>query len=84
VIGSDLVVHHDHTKDPVGEIYTRARREWAGYGMFLDLEPYGVADLARDWWSDVGHHASPLRARLSHRRAARLLGAWAARSGRSA
>ncbi|MCW2991405.1 MAG: glycosyl transferase family 2 [Solirubrobacterales bacterium] len=81
VIGSDLVVEHDHTHDPVRDVYARARREWAGFAMFLELGPYPLRALAREWWSDLGTYRSPLRARLSHRRAARLLGAYAGRRG---
>jgi rhamnosyltransferase len=80
VVGADLVVDHDHTRDPVRDVYVRSRREWAGYAAFLELGPYPVRSLARDWWSDVGTHRSPLRARLSPRRAARLLGAYRARA----
>jgi glycosyltransferase involved in cell wall biosynthesis len=79
VVDRSFVVDHDHTHDPVRRIYARARCEWEGMGSFIDLEPYGARELARDWWSDLRWYRSSLRARLSHRRAARLLGAWAGR-----
>ena len=79
VIGADLVVEHDHTHDPVRDIYARARREAAGYARFLDLGPQPLGELARAWWTDRTGYDSALRARLSHRRAARLLGEWAGR-----
>jgi hypothetical protein len=56
-----------------------SRREAEGYAAFLD-DPPGPATpaaLARAWWSDTRWYGSPARARLSHRRAARLYGAYA-------
>lgn len=78
-IDPTLVVEHDHSRDAATSIYRRARREWRGYAMFLELDQYGVTELARDWWSDLRWYGSPLRARLSQRRAARLLGGYAGR-----
>jgi rhamnosyltransferase len=75
-----LTVEHDHTHDPPAAIYARARREWEGFASFLpDEREYGPRELAREWWTDLRFYASPSRARLSHRRAARLLGAYAGR-----
>jgi rhamnosyltransferase len=83
VIDPALAVDHDHTHDPLPSIYRRARREAAGFGAFLEYPPYGLRDLARAWWSDLRYYDSASRARLSHRRAARLLGEYAGRrSGR--
>jgi rhamnosyltransferase len=79
VIDRALLVDHDHTHDPVASIYRRARREAEGLATFLDLPPYGPRELAAEWWSDLRFYDSSLRARLSHRRAARLLGAYAGR-----
>lgn len=74
-----LAVDHDHTHDSARAIFGRARREAAAFRMFLGdtVPPYGPGQLARDWWSDTRWYRSPLRARLSHRRAARLLGTYA-------
>ena len=47
--------------------------------MFLGDEPYGPSELVHEWWSDDRFYESRLRSRLSHRRAARLLGAYAGR-----
>jgi rhamnosyltransferase len=79
VIDPALLVDHDHTHDPVISIYRRARREAEGFGMFLDLPPYGAGDLATEWWSDLRFYRSALRARLSHRRAARMVGEYVGR-----
>jgi rhamnosyltransferase len=79
VVDPGLLVDHDHTHDPVVSIYRRARREAEGLASFIDAPPYGVGDLAGEWWSDLRFYRSPLKARLSHRRAARMLGAYAGR-----
>jgi rhamnosyltransferase len=79
VVDPALAVEHDHSHDPLRAIFTRARREAKGYAAFIDPPPGPgrIPDLARDWWSDTRWYDSPLRARLSHRRAARLLGSYA-------
>jgi rhamnosyltransferase len=80
VVDPALTVEHDHTHDPVAAIYARARREWEGFATFLVAEQaYALSDLAAQWWSDQRFYDSPARARLSHRRAARLLGGYAGR-----
>jgi len=81
-----LAVCHDHTHDPLPAIYRRARREAEGMALFLSRPPLSGAQLLARWWSDTRYYDSRLRARLSHRRAARLLGDYvgrrrAARSG---
>ncbi|HEX3689908.1 MAG TPA: glycosyltransferase [Solirubrobacteraceae bacterium] len=79
-----LALDHDHTHDSLREIYARTRREAEGYAAFLGAGAPGAASgggLAREWWSDTRWYASPWRARLSHRRAARLLGAHRGRGG---
>ena len=76
VLDPALVVEHDHSSDPLRVCFERYRREHAGFAAFLDLPPYGVPDLAREWWSDQGGHRSRARARLDPRRAARLGGKW--------
>jgi hypothetical protein len=45
--------------------------------MYLGLPPRGLADLAREWWTDQESYASPLRARLSPPRLARMAGMYA-------
>lgn len=78
-----LAVGHDHTHDPLNAIFHRARREQRAYNAFLDgRDGYALTDLARDWWSDLRWYESAARARLSLRRAARLLGGYAGRRHR--
>ena len=79
VIDPALRVRHDHSKDPLRDIYRRFRREWVGYTMYLDLPPYGARDLVREWWSDHSGWPNHLRARVSPSRMARLLGTYAGR-----
>jgi glycosyltransferase involved in cell wall biosynthesis len=77
LIDPALCVAHDHTHDPVRAIYRRARREAEGFAGFLDTRPQRPAELLAEWWRDRRFYDSALRARLSHRRAARLLGGYA-------
>ncbi len=79
VVDPSLVVDHDHSHDSLPDIYLRARREAEGFAMFLNTPVQGRGDLLREWWRDDRFYESRLRARLSHRRAARLLGAYAGR-----
>jgi glycosyltransferase involved in cell wall biosynthesis len=72
ILDPALVVDHDHTHDPVSDIFTRARREAAGFGLFVNsAPPRGFLD---EWFWDTRFYRNPWRARLSHRRMARLLG----------
>ena len=73
LLDPDLVVDHDHTHDPLPAIFSRARREAAAFTLFLGPDPTPRSLLA-EWYSDTRFYASPWRARLSHRRLARLLG----------
>lgn len=77
VIDPALVVDHDHTHDRLLSVYRRARRE--AEGLALIAEDASAPSLLREWWSDTRFYASPLRARLSHRRAMRILGQRAGR-----
>jgi glycosyltransferase involved in cell wall biosynthesis len=80
VVDPGLQTVHDHSKDSLRDQYARSKREWTGFGMYLELAPYGIRELLSEWWSDQATYRSPSRARLSHRRAARLLGAYAGRT----
>jgi rhamnosyltransferase len=79
VVDPMLVVDHDHTHDSVPAVYRRARREAEGLARFADGTAGPERGLLSEWWSDPRFYRSPLRARLSHRRAARLLGERAGR-----
>ncbi len=79
VIDPALLVDHDHTHDPLPSIFRRARREAEGLAAVFELQRYGRRELVREWWSDRRYYDSALKARLSHRRAARLLGTYAGR-----
>ena len=81
VLDAALATHHDHAHDPPCQSFARARREWAGYRMFLELEPFGARALVREWWGEREGHRGALRARLSPRRLARLAGRYAALRG---
>jgi glycosyltransferase involved in cell wall biosynthesis len=83
VLDPQLMVEHDHSKDPLREQYVRSKREWTGFEMYLELPRYTIRDLIAEWWSDQGTYRSLARARLSHRRAARLLGKYTGRSRRA-
>jgi rhamnosyltransferase len=74
VLGPDLHVEHSHASDPVRSQYRRARNDWIGLGLYQEVSPPSVADLARTWWGRTRGWDNPWRARLSPARTARLLG----------
>jgi rhamnosyltransferase len=78
-VAPDLVVEHGHARDPLPDCYRRARREWEGFGSYLDLQRATLRDIARIWWSSHSLYSSPWRARCDPWRAAALLGQWAGR-----
>jgi rhamnosyltransferase len=78
-VDPELAVEHDHSHDPLRSTYVRARREWVGYAMYLDLPPFPMRAAVRRWWKDRDGHDSSARARLSPWRAARIAGEWAGR-----
>jgi glycosyltransferase involved in cell wall biosynthesis len=73
--------HSDHREDGPRAAYERSRNVWRGFSMYLDLDPYGVRDLARDWWTELDGYPSHVRARLGWRRAAKLLGRFSGMRG---
>jgi rhamnosyltransferase len=75
---SFAVRHSDHREDGPRLTYARSRNVWRGFAMYLDLEPYTLGNLARDWWTELDGYPSNLRARLGWRRAAKLLGRFSA------
>jgi hypothetical protein len=81
VVDPALVTEHSHADEGPIKTFRRARDEWLGFGAYLDLEPYGTRDLARDWWQRLDGYPSHLRARLGPRRLVRLAGKWRGRAG---
>jgi rhamnosyltransferase len=79
VVDPALVVDHDHSDETLRERYDRARREWVGLSMFVEVPRYGVRELAHEWWTEQSGRSSRLRARLSPSRAAELAGTYAGR-----
>jgi rhamnosyltransferase len=77
LIDPALAVDHDHSKDPLAVIYSRSRSKWLAFSMYLPPPVYPLTTLAREWWSERGSWRSHVRARLSHRRAAGLIGKYA-------
>jgi rhamnosyltransferase len=77
VIDPSLRVRHDHSHDPLHDIYRRFRVQWTGHTMFHDVPRYGPRELAREWWHDRSGWPNHFRARLSPQRIARLLGKYA-------
>jgi rhamnosyltransferase len=77
VIDPQLVVDHDHSKDPLPVIYKRSRAKWLAFSMYLPIDEYPLGSVVREWWSARGSWRSHTRARLSHRRAAALAGRYA-------
>jgi glycosyltransferase involved in cell wall biosynthesis len=77
VVDPSLRVRHDHSHDPLHDIYRRFRVQWTGHTMFRDMPRYGARELAREWWHERNGWPSHLRARLSPQRIARLLGKYA-------
>jgi len=74
VVDPALSVDHSHHNDGLLLTYKRSHREWEGFAMYLDLRPYAITDLARDWWKVDGGNR-----RASWRRAATLAGEWSGR-----
>jgi rhamnosyltransferase len=79
VVDPDFAVDHTHDAEGPRLTYLRSRREWEGFAMYLDLPPYSLGQLARDWW-DVQNGIR----RVSWRRAVTMAGEWSGRRrGRS-
>jgi hypothetical protein len=77
LIDPALRVRHDHSHDPLHDIYRRFRVQWTGHTMFREVPRYGTRELIREWWRDSGGWPNHFRARLSPQRIARLLGKYA-------
>ncbi|HEX6457336.1 MAG TPA: glycosyltransferase [Thermoleophilaceae bacterium] len=81
VVDPRLATEHSHRDEGPLRTYARARHVWRGFAMYLDLEPYGLADLLHEWWTELDRYPSHLRARIGWRRAAKLAGKWRGRNG---
>jgi rhamnosyltransferase len=76
VLGPDLMVDHDHTKDPLRDTWVRSRREWIGYRMYMDLPPYSMREAVRDWRAGASRYRHPLNIL---REGVRVAGVWSVR-----
>ena len=76
VIDPALHTEHYHDDDTLRDTYRRAWVGWRGSSMYLDIEPYRARDLVREWWTGKRGWPSHFRARVSRKRAARLLGKY--------
>ena len=76
VLGPDLGVDHDHSKDPLVETWQRARREWIGYAMYTDVPPYPVRQAWRDFRKEARQYRHPVNIL---REAVRVAGVWSVR-----
>lgn len=76
VVDPRLSVDHTHGGESIPFTYRRSFLEYAGLAMYLDVERYGLGELAREWWRGDPAWPSPLRARVSRRRAAKLAGKY--------
>ncbi len=81
VIDPVFVTDHSHSDEGPVKTFRRAQAEWEGFAMYLDLEPYSLRDMARDWWTELDGYPSHWRARVGPRRMLRLLGRWNGRRG---
>jgi len=79
VVDPHLTVDHDHSDEGVRARFDRNRREWLGMAMFLELGPYGLHDVVREWWTDRAARSSRLRALVSPKRLTELAGTYAGR-----
>ncbi len=77
VIDPELRVLHDHSHDPLRDIYRRFRVQHRGHTMYREVPRYGARELVREWWSERAGWPSHWRARLSPQRIARLAGKYA-------
>lgn len=74
VVDPALAVDHTHDDDGPLLTYERSRREWEGFAMYLELPPYNISQLVRDWW-----RVEPGRRRIGWRRTVALAGEWSGR-----
>jgi rhamnosyltransferase len=79
VVDPTFATDHNHDNEGAIKTFRRARSEWLGFGMYLDLGPYGPRELLHDWWQGLDGYPSHFRARIGRRRIVKLLGRWRGR-----
>lgn len=82
----EVVVDMSHAWRSAREVFARERRCTAALASLGQLGPYGLGDLARDWWSSLpgDRHARAFHRLLNYRRTAGLAGRWiGTREGRT-
>jgi rhamnosyltransferase len=72
----DLLVDQSHAWRSAGEYYGRRKRTVLALSTFTGLPPYGIRDLARDWWNALppDRHSRFSNRFLNYRRLAGLAG----------
>jgi rhamnosyltransferase len=70
------VDHSTHSDDPLPVVYSRKRKEWEGFAMYLPVERSSLGATLVHWWRETDVWPSHFRARLSPRRAAELAGRY--------
>lgn len=80
VVDPVLATDHNHHDEGPIKTFRRARAEWYGFAMYLELDPYGPRELVTDWWHGLDGYPSHFRARIGRRRLVRLLGRWRGRN----
>ena len=78
VLGPALTVEHDHSKDPIRDTWIRARREWIGFDMYLELDPLPLGEAFRQWRRESRQYRHPMN---MFREAVRVAGEWSVRRG---
>ena len=76
VVDPALAVHHDHGGESARLTYARAFREWEAMPLYADVPQYRLGALAAEWWRGDPAWPSAARARVSRRRAAKLVGKY--------
>lgn len=63
------------------EVFQRHRRGYRAVGSFVELRPYRLGDLRREWWNELpaDRHGRFAHRFLNYKRAAQLAGKWVGR-----
>jgi len=79
VVDPALHTRHSHADETLRQNYERYRREWYGFAMYLDVAPMTPRELVHRWWTWQSYWPTMRRARLSPKRATRILGEYVGR-----